>query len=100
MSEQQQYHFIPKTGNVSLKRRVKRVGVTTEQSSSRKYHITKTWISGEKTGTNGMRFKGSVTMIIPKLLCDKYGFSAPSHVMISDSDDGILIKPVIFDDES
>jgi hypothetical protein len=47
--------------------------------------ITKTWNSG---------LGGSCTMIVPKKISKRYGLDTPSHILIEEKTDGIMIKKI------
>ena len=95
MQQLEENGFIPSLVKIPLKRygggNLSKDAIS---NTDRGYRIVNTWPSGEKVGTNGSRAKGSVTMIIPKIFCEKYGFTAPSNVVVIDTGDGILIKPL------
>ena len=44
--------------------------------------IAKTWISGQR----------SITLIIPKDIASRHGLAEPSHVVLEETDNGILIR--------
>jgi len=47
-----------------------------------KKEIMKTWMTGQN----------SCTLIIPKVIASRYGLTQPSHVVLEETDKGILIR--------
>jgi len=50
----------------------------------RKNHIAKLWIAGSC----------SATVIIPKILANKYNLTEPCHVIFEPKSDGILLRKI------
>ena len=56
--------------------------VLINKNVTKKKEVSKTWISGPS----------SCTLIIPKSLAKSHGLDKPSHVLIEDTENGILIR--------
>jgi hypothetical protein len=52
------------------------------QSDNTKRRVTKTWLTGQK----------SCTLIIPRDTARKYDLEEPSHVVVEETPEGILIR--------
>jgi hypothetical protein len=53
-----------------------------ELKVSNKKEIIKTWLAGQK----------SCTLIIPREIAARYGLDEPSHVIVEETKEGILIR--------
>jgi hypothetical protein len=53
-----------------------------EQTSNPNKEITKTWLTGHK----------SCTLIIPREIAHRYGLEEPSHVVVEETPQGIMIR--------
>jgi hypothetical protein len=65
------------------KERHTRTGSRSNRSTSNpNKEITKTWLTGQK----------SCTLIIPREIAHKYGLEEPSHVIVEETPQGIMIR--------
>jgi hypothetical protein len=55
---------------------------TVESKRNREKEITKTWLTGQR----------SCTLIIPREIARRYGLEEPSHVIVEETSQGIMIR--------